>query len=414
MVRMNIINIYENYNSYFNANLKAIFERISKIASESNFKLYLIGGIVRDLLLNRENLDIDITVEGDAIKFAKILEENGLAGISSIHEDFGTVKIKIEGIEIDLASTRSESYPRKGHLPQVDEIGCSLEKDVSRRDFTVNSLAISLNENDFAHLIDYVGGYDDLKNKKIRILHDKSFIDDPTRIIRALKYSQRFNFDLEEKTLKLQNVYLNNVNYDMCYKRVKQEIRKTFEDCSEICFEKFIEQRIYKLITPHPKFYGSQTRLELLPLPQGARGISDLINKYKPNYIWLVYFGLILIYNGIEKFDLSKFERETIEDAKNLLDVQLKSDFDIYKAFDARKLETLLILAVSGKEKEVCHYLDNLQKIKLQISGDDLINIGFEPSKKFSEVFDFVLKKKLKNPKMTKDEEIELVKGFLN
>jgi len=402
---MNIINLYENYNSYFNQNLKVIFGKISKISSEGNFKLYLIGGIVRDLLLNRENLDIDISVEGDAIKFAKLLQENGVAKISSIHEDFGTVKVKIEEIDIDLASTRSESYPQKGHLPGVNEIGCLLEQDVLRRDFTINSLAISLNEGDFAHLIDYVGGYEDLKNKKIRILHDKSFIDDPTRIIRALKYSQRFGFDLEENTLKLQSEYLDNINYDMCYKRVKQEIEKTFNDCGQACFEKFIEHGICKLITPHP-----DCRLGLLAQQQN---IEALINKYNPNYPWFVYFGLILSNGGVEKFDLTKYEKDAIEGAESLKNKTFSDDFEIYKAFGGKYIETLLILAALGMEKEVCRYLDDLAKIKLQITGDDLIKLGFKPSKKFSEGFDYVLKEKLKNLKMTKDEEIKLAKKFL-
>lgn len=401
MGAMNIINIYENYNFYFNAEFKEIFEKISKIALKSDYKLYLIGGIVRDMLLNKTSLDIDITVEGDAIKFAHVLEQYCGAKILSIHESFGTVKVLIDGEKIDFASTRSEIYPKKGHLPQVGEIGCSLEKDIFRRDFTINSLAISLNQDNFADLIDYVDGFEDLKSKKIRILHEKSFIDDPTRIIRALKYSSRLGFLLEENTLKLQKEYLKNVNYDMCNKRVKQEIKKTFSDCDHETFDKFIEQGIYKLITKKK-------------IKRAKINIENLINKYKPKHAWLVYLGAIAVGENIDKLELTKSEKDTILGVEALAKCVLEDDFQIYKAFNTQKLETLLILAVLGREREVFHYLDDLQKIKLHISGDDLLNLGFAPSKAFSKAFDYVLKEKLKNPNMTRANELELIKKYFD
>lgn len=404
IIPMNIINIYDNYNSYFNGDLKAIFELCSKIASESGHKLYLIGGIVRDLLLNQKNLDIDITVEGNAIEFAYILEKQANAKILSLHKNFATVKVELNGKKIDFASTRSEIYPKKGHLPVVADIGCLLEKDILRRDFTINSLAMSLNQDNFADLIDYAGGLNDLKEKKIRILHDKSFIDDPTRIIRALKYSTRLGFDLEENTLKLQEGYLKNVNYDMCNKRIKQEIKKTFEQNLQVAFDKFIDQKIYKLVTK-----------KQVETPKA--NIENLIKKYKPKHHWIVYFGIIAIQENedlLDKLEFTKVEKNIILNAQSLVNKAFKEDFEIYKSFNGLKYnESLLILAVLGKENEVCHYLDNLSKIKLNINGNDLIKLGFKPSGKFNETFDYVLKEKLKNPKMDKSEELELVKMFL-
>ncbi|MFA7658275.1 MAG: hypothetical protein WCY19_02460 [Candidatus Gastranaerophilaceae bacterium] len=416
---MNIINIYEN-NYYFNADYKAIFEICSKIAQKNSYKIYLIGGLVRDILLStnanadkiasvdntyqsrysmpRNDADIDISVEGDAIEFAKVLEQEVNAKILSVHKKFGTAKVEIQEKKIDFASTRSETYPKKGHLPHA-EIGCSLEKDVLRRDFTVNSLAVSLNQDSFADLIDYVGGLEDLRSKKIRVLHKKSFIDDPTRIIRGLKYSTRLGFELEEETLELQNNYLKNINYDMGKKRIKQEIKKTFNDCGEGTFDKFIEQGIYKLIT--------KTKIKKPKI-----NFENLIRKYKPKHPWLVHFGTIVINENLEKFELTKSEKNIILDAKNLIKSTFSDDFDIYKAFCGKKTETLLILAIQGKEKQVLHYLDNLQKIKLRINGDDLIKLGFKPSKSFGEGLDYVLGEKLKNPNLKKSEELELFKKF--
>ena len=193
---------------------------IIKINDNSN-KLFFIGGVVRDELLGRESLDVDITYVGNAIeycsKFGEVVQEN---------PDFGTVRVAInplpnfshshsdnceilpshrkrgQKVTVDFASTRSESYPRKGHLPVVEKIGCSLKEDVMRRDFTVNALAKSVMTGE---IVDYVGGLEDLKNKKLRVWHDESFIDDPTRRMRGLKFATRFGFELEEHTKKLQD-----------------------------------------------------------------------------------------------------------------------------------------------------------------------------------------------------------------
>ena len=148
--------------------------------------LYYIGGIVRDMILGKDSFDVDITFVGNAIEFAQTIKD---AEVLQINDAFGTVKIKLQEKEIDLASTRNEIYPKPGHLPVVTEIGCSLKKDVLRRDFTINTLAKSLESGE---IIDYLGGVEDIKSGTIRVLHDKSFIDDPTRIIRALKFSVRF------------------------------------------------------------------------------------------------------------------------------------------------------------------------------------------------------------------------------
>jgi len=404
MIPMNIIKIYENYNSYFDSDLKALFELISKVASDNSFKIYLIGGMVRDLLLNQKSLDIDITVEGNAIDFAHVLENKANAKILSIHDDFGTVKIEINGKKVDFASTRSEIYPKKGQLPLVETIGCPLKEDVLRRDFTINSLAMSLNKDSFADLIDFVDGFDDLNNKKIRILHDKSFIDDPTRIIRALKYASRLNFELDEKTLNLQSDYLKNINYDMCYKRVKQEFKKTFEHAGQETFNKFINQKIYKLLTK------KEVTVPII-------NIDKLCVDYKPKHPWLIYLGYVAAFEAetfCDNLELTKSEKNIIEDAKNLIEKTFSNDFEIYKAFCSLQTESIIIYACIGDINNAFRFLNYLKKIKLSIDGNDIIKLGFTPSKKFSEGLDFVLEKKLKNPDLNKTEELELISNYLS
>ena len=161
-------------------------------------RLFLAGGIVRDLLLGCTGYDIDLAVEGDAMRLARALaeEENALI---TLYPAFGTAKILWGRYSLDFASTRQESYSRPGALPAVRP--GSLTEDLQRRDFTINAMAVSLNQTDFGVLIDTCGGRRDMDSKLVRVLHEMSFQDDPTRIWRALRYGQRLNFTIEPQTL---------------------------------------------------------------------------------------------------------------------------------------------------------------------------------------------------------------------
>lgn len=354
--------------------------------------LYFIGGVVRDELLDKKSFDIDLTYVGNAINFAKNIDG---AEIIRINAPFGTVRIKLDGKEIDIASTRNETYPRKGHLPEIFDIGCSLKDDVLRRDFTINAMAKStLN----GEIVDYTGGLEDLKARKLRVLHDKSFIDDPTRIVRALKFAIRFGFTLEEHTKQLQEEYLANINYDMSYKRLKKELEETFNLNSQKAFEQFINQGIYKLVTP--KEYEIPDKLN----------IEKLINKYNPENIWIIYVGLL---PDVTNLPLTKIEQKIIDDYRILCKKNFNSDYEIYKNFESVRIESILMYAYLNEEI-VRNYLDNLRNIHINLKGEDLKKLGIKPSAKYKKCFDIILKEKLKNPKMTLEEEIELAKNFFN
>jgi tRNA nucleotidyltransferase (CCA-adding enzyme) len=157
--------------------------------------VYLVGGAVRDLLLGRGRADIDLVVEGDATALAARLGADVIS-----HERFGTAKVALNGHEVDIATARSESYPEPGALPVV-EPGADLAADLKRRDFTINAMAIPLRGE--SRLIDPHGGQADLATRRLRVLHDDSFADDPTRAIRAARYAARFDFELEPHTAEL-------------------------------------------------------------------------------------------------------------------------------------------------------------------------------------------------------------------
>ena len=157
--------------------------------------VYLVGGAVRDLLLGRTRADVDLMVEGDATVLAA-----ELGGANSEHDRFGTVKVEVDGHEIDIVGARTETYERPGALPTVTPAG-HIEEDLGRRDFTINAMAIPLQGE--PRLIDPHGGRVDLDQGLLRVLHDRSFVDDPTRAIRAARYASRFGFRLEPKTEEL-------------------------------------------------------------------------------------------------------------------------------------------------------------------------------------------------------------------
>lgn len=400
--------------------------------NDTSNKLFYIGGVVRDELLDKQSIDIDITYVGNAIEYCSKFGE-----VIQINPDFGTVRVKIpssphreiadfvpttgnghnvseelNNVIVDFASTRSETYQKKGHLPVVEKIGCSLKEDVLRRDFTINALAKSITTGE---IVDYVGGLKDLKNKKLRVLHDNSFIDDPTRIIRGLKFAMRFNFELEEHTKKLQDEYLKNINYDMSYKRIKKELIETFnaplsnitkEYKKQRTFEKFINEKIYKLVTPND-----------VEIP--SINIEELIEKYcldidchvantprNDEHIWLIYVGVL---KDLSRLPLTKIEQKILDDVPQNI---LNSDFELYKTFENAKIETILLYAILKDQKGAKHYLDNLRNIKISINGKDLQNLGISPSPQYQEIFDEVLKAKLQNPKMTKEDELKIAKSY--
>ena len=279
--------------------------------------LYYIGGVVRDEILGIPSFDVDFCYEGNAIEFSKNFN------VIKTNPDFGTVRIIFDNQEIDIASTRTETYPKHGHLPIVNNIGCSLKEDLSRRDFTINAMAKNTVT---GKIVDYFNGLNDIKNKQLKVLHDKSFIEDPSRILRALKFAIRFNFELDDKTRKLQDEYLNNINYDMSYHRIKKELKETFNLNSDQAYNRFIEQNIYRLLR------------ENSAKPCINTSIEDLINKYKPENIWLVYAGLF----DLSNFELTSEEKNIIDSYNKIKNQTYNTDIEIYNAFKSLPIETIL------------------------------------------------------------------------
>ncbi len=174
---------------------------IEKTARELNTEVYLVGGPLRDLLLNKDNIDIDIAVKDNGIEFATLLV-NKIGGVLTMHKERLTASILLsDNLHIDVATMRTETYDRPGALPRVQPAP-DIVTDLSRRDFTINAMAVRLHTGGEEEIVDPFKGYADLQSSVIRFLHVKSFIDDPTRIYRSIRFETRFGFTIEEQTLK--------------------------------------------------------------------------------------------------------------------------------------------------------------------------------------------------------------------
>ena len=177
-----------------------IIEIVGTIADELKIKAYIVGGPVRDKLLGMSNYDLDFVVEGDGIKFAEVLNKK-LKGKLITYKAFGTATIELKGKRIDVVTARKESYKYPAAYPIVKP--GAIKDDLFRRDFTINSMALAIDKKGLGRLVDFYGGQKDLTKGVIRVLHDKSFMDDPTRIFRAVRFSVRFGFKIEPHTKKL-------------------------------------------------------------------------------------------------------------------------------------------------------------------------------------------------------------------
>lgn len=398
------VNLKDKMKAQLSKNVQIALEACTRAADMYGFKIYLIGGIVRDLFLKKEIFDIDVTVEGDAIAFCHKLADNKLCKIIRVQDELKTAKVLFSNkIEIDFASTRQEFYPRRGHLPVVVRIGCTLEEDVYRRDFTVNSLAVSLNEKNLGDVIDYVGGIDDLDNKTIRVLHDNSFNEDPSRIIRGLKFAARFDFHREEHTKALQQKYIETqLHDDISWSRIKSELKQAFSLNIPRVYDMFIVNENYRLI------YGEKTDIKGLE-------IKALVDKYNPTFEWLVYLGTVLKDEKIiEAFCFNRNEKKIFADRDWLLENNLSiinSNYDIYNFFNKKSLESILIYYLLTKRKEPLIYLEKLIRIRVELNGEDLKGLGIDDGKKIGEMLDEILKKKLSGSITNKAEEINFVKN---
>ena len=404
------MNLALELNKCLSQNFVSALTIISDCAEDFCTKVFIVGGVVRDLLLKKDIYDIDIVVEGNAIEFCKYMQSRGMCTVTRISDEFGTAKVQfkqISDLSLDFASTRIESYPRAGHLPIVNKIGCLLEEDIIRRDFTVNALALSVNKLNFGELIDFTGGVEDIQKKELKILHDKSFIDDPTRIIRGLRFAHKLGFKLETQTKSFQQEYLSNfINNDICYERIKQVVKLAFTLNSAELYNEFISANVYKLLcnTPiHKDGYSVRNAIE------------KNIKYIDKENIWLVYLACCVSLQDCLKLNLTSKEMAIVSHLEQLLNNKIpdESNYSVYKFFKNISKEAIVAYLAITKNYLAQKYLDELMNIKIFVNGGDLIQLGYLKGRAIGEALEKILEEKINGKIKTKEDELKLAKKIM-
>ncbi len=407
------------------AGLKKTLKVIGKLADSLEIPVFAVGGFVRDILLKKKNLDLDIVVEADAINFSRHLSKL-IPGKLIIHQQFGTATIAKKDFSLDLATARKETYNYPAALPVV----CpgTIRDDLFRRDFTVNAIAFSLNASSFGELSDFFGGLKDLKQKKIRVLHELSFIDDPTRILRAIRFKGRLGFKLEDKTSSLMDEAIKlgmllRVKppriFDELIHILKEDApKKHILSISRICGLDFIDPRI-NINSAAIKFL-SRAEKEI-------RWFEVAFSKKRKLDSWLIYFIILLdgidlpaIHGIIKRFNLKKGDAKRVisyKDFKKTNRILSRKDLSssaIFKTLEPLSYEVILLIKIkSGSslvKKRIAAFLKALNGLRLEIKGEDLRNLGLIPGKNFRLLLDKALHKKIEGKLKNKKAELEFIK----
>ncbi|MEW5820291.1 MAG: hypothetical protein AB1782_08885 [Cyanobacteriota bacterium] len=420
-------NIKSQMETLLPESIKGAIHTCSEFTGEKQYKAYLVGGLVRDLFRNEQNLDVDVTVEANGIEFAeKFSNEVEEIILKEKHPDFGTAKIiyKLdnEQVEIDIASTRKEIYKNPGALPTVNEIACSLENDLFRRDFTVNAMAIDIHPDRYANLTDLYAGLVDISYRKLRLMHSYSFIDDPTRIIRGIKFATRFNYSFTPAVEKLIESCINSGLFDnYCCDRLKLELKPAL-NLNNIKVIKYIEDfQLYRMLdnTIH---WGKNYFSLFENLKNNINITCKYINKEK---IWLIYLGAILhelphekIEIVLEKLNLSNNEKEIIHKGIELLYLTAEAivpqyPSDVYYFYEGYEPESIVLSTLWQLDRaifcNVWNYFERYSNVKIAINGNDLKELGIEPGPLYSEIMEILLDLKLDGVINNKVDELAFV-----
>lgn len=377
-------------------------EAAVRVSRRMDLPVYLVGGLVRDLLLDRPNRDLDLVVRGDGIAFAQALAEE-LGGRCSPHEPFLTaVVVDPDGFHVDVATARSEFYREPAALPQVRS--STLRQDLYRRDFTINTLAIRIGPDKPPLLIDHFGGGQDLEHRTLRVLHSLSFVDDPTRVLRAVRLELRLGFEMSPETLHLVKVALAEGVFDrLSGARLRDELAQLLEDPDRALagIERLAELGVLPVL--HPNLTWNDEVRERLNQVRAAWDWFELEGLEAPEVrpARLFLFGLVSdLSDGArrklgERLHLAQHLREWLEKLGRSLESGHAAVRDpqapphrVSDALAGLGGEELLLLLATEDEKGrawVRRELTEMRPFEITLGGRDLIDRGFEPGPEIGE-----------------------------
>jgi tRNA nucleotidyltransferase (CCA-adding enzyme) len=391
-----VANITDRLRGGLSPSLYAQLEAIGEFVTSEGMSAYIVGGYVRDLLMGKGSSDIDIVVEGDATEIARRYAKK-IDVRYTVHEKFKTATLILkDGSKIDFASARTEYYSASGAAPTVES--SSLRNDLARRDFTINAMAVRI-DNDFGQLEDYFGGQRDILDKKIRVLHSLSIIDDPSRAFRAVRFAARFDFKLGTHTEQL----IKDADRLKLYERLTGQ--KIFAELQNILQEKECARALWMI----KKYNMLSTITEVFPLSAKTEEdftlLDELMESYPLQYVqkWHIRFA-ILFYDlqGMEFREILKKFNITHSISSRIAGIYFKSrsaykalkgDVSasvVYRILKPLTSEEQLMLAVrlGKKNHAVRKYFEEYRYVAPILKGEDLAAIGIPPSKKMGEILE--------------------------
>ena len=381
--------------------LQGVFEAVTAV-SEPHEGVYLVGGTVRDILLGEPNFDVDVAVEGDAIELARSLAD-ALGGRVRAHRKFGTaVVLYNEGERVDVVTARTEFYDAPAALPSVEH--ATIREDLFRRDFTINAMAVSLKGEDFGRLVDPFGGRRDLEAKTIRVLHNLSFIDDPTRIFRAIRYESRYGFRMDDHTQRLARGTIEmGLVGDLSSARLRDELVALLEEGDAgASILRLAELGAGTAI--HPHLAADEEAVRLLDrlrelnerygtgIPAWRLAFIALARKLPPDevYAWLRSLK-------VQRRDLERIAAAVTVGPR--LVERLRGDTlepaEVVAAADPYAPDAPLFALALEEHDELDDYFRRLRNVQLEVSGSDLAELGLGESPEVGEILAELRRRKL-------------------
>jgi len=408
----------------------ALLKSLGEVADSLGYNAYAVGGFIRDLFLKFDNLDIDIVIEGDGIKFSQEYAKKFPVRIR-YHIKFKTaVLIFPDEFKVDVATARSEYYESPAALPIVEL--SSIKMDLYRRDFTINTLAVKLNPRHYGLLIDFFGAQKDLKEKTIRVLHNLSFVEDPTRAFRAVRFEQRFGFKIGKLTANLiENAIRIGGIEKLAPKRIFTELQLILSEETPLpVVKRLLDLKLLQAV--HQELNLTQKGELLFGEIRTVLSWFDLLYLNEPYEKWLIYF--LALTQPVTQFSelrqrlgLPKgvFEIITLcrsEGEKVLMTLQKNpksSRSEIYKLLSPFANEVLLFLMArtnqEASRKAISLYFTQLKSIQISVGGEDLKAIGLVPGPLYKEILGDLLEARINEKVLTHEDEIAYVKKhFVN
>lgn len=408
----------------------AVLRQAGDIARSMNYKVYAAGGVVRDLLLGYENIDVDIVVEGDGIDLAAAMARQMGARLRA-HHKFGTADLTFpDGFKVDVATARVEYYEYPAALPQVES--SSIRQDLYRRDFTINAMAVSLNQDGFGDLVDYFGGREDLHYGLVRVLYNLSFIEDPTRILRAVRFEQRYKINMEPQTLKLlKDAVRQQVLLKVSHDRIWDEMSHIFmEPEAGKMLARLDALQVWPQVLPNVSYW------EVQPVLSGLRKSLKTLSEWgmeDPAEPWLPVLIAVLHWSDREtaekicaRYNLSRRHTEkvlsTLEGWRESLAALWKGQENVKMSHLAGKIMELpeesypLLLSLLDEEQGKNRFRSLLAGIKENrpvLNGKYIKKLGYKPGPIYREALNDLWMARLDGLVQSRQEEEEFLRARL-